>query len=86
MKSWQDLNILLSDYSIALSNEDNNFSKKILAFLNTSPQALVTEFNHHPDARLVAKNGDWLSLWAGGVIIDGEFHEHKVIIKRIEAK
>ena len=37
LKSWKDLNILVNDYQLALEEQNNNFSKKILAFLNTSP-------------------------------------------------
>jgi hypothetical protein len=84
MKTWTDLDILTTDYKNALEEEDNNFSKKILSFLNTSPQTLVNEFKNHPGARLVAKNGDWLSLWAGGSKINGEFYENEEIINRID--
>jgi hypothetical protein len=84
MKSWEDLNILINDYELALTDQNTIFSKKILSFLNTGPKFLVQEFKNHPNAIFKAKNGDWMSLWAGGVKIDGEFYEHKTVINRIE--
>lgn len=84
MKSWRDLSILLEDYKNALLEQNTIFSKKILTLLNTSPEVLIKEFKDHPGARFEAKNGDWMSLWAGGVKIDGEFYDHETVINRIE--
>jgi len=83
--SWQDMEILVNDYRLALEEQNNNFSKKILTFLNMGPQTLVDEFNNHPNAVLTSKNGaDWMSLWAGGVKIDCELYKHSTVIKKIE--
>ncbi len=85
MESWKDLDNLVNDYRIALKEQNNNFSKKILTFLNTSPETLVGEFRNHPNAVLTSKSGaDWFSLWAGGVKIDGDFYDHENVINRIE--
>jgi len=85
MKSWKDLDVLINDYRLALEEQNTVFSRKILSFLNASPQVLIKEFNENPGACFKAKNNsDWMSLWAGGVKIDGEFYEHKTIINRIK--
>ena len=83
MKNYNNLNDLLSDLTEALEKQDNNFSKKILEFLNEGPDRLVKEYREHPGARLVTKNGDWMSLWAGGVMMDGKLVSYKQIIEKI---
>jgi len=83
MKKYDDLDILIKDLTDALEKQDNNFSKKILEFLRQGPERLVKECREHPSAKLVAKNGDWMSLWAGGVMIDGKLVSYKQIIEKI---
>jgi hypothetical protein len=83
MKNYKNLDDLLKDFVDALVKQDNNFSKKILEFLNKGPEYLVKEYREHHGARLVAKNGDWMSLWAGGVMLDGKLAGYKQIIEKI---
>lgn len=83
MKQYDKLEDLINDLTEALEAQDNNFSKKILEFLNQGPERLVKEYREHPGARLVAKNGDWMSLWAGGVMIDGKLVSYKQVIEKI---
>lgn len=83
MKNYNKLDELISDLTDALEKQDNNFSKKILEFLNKGPECLVREYREHPGAKLVAKNGDWMSLWAGGVMIDEKLVSYKQIIEKI---
>ncbi len=83
MKNYKNLDELVSDLTEALEKQDNNFSKKILELLNQGPDRLVKEYREYPGARLVAKNGDWMSLWAGGVMIDGKLVSYKQVIEKI---
>lgn len=83
MKQYDSLDDLIKDLTEALEKQDNNFSKKILEFLNQGSDRLVKEYREHPGARLVAKNGDWMSLWAGGVMIDGKLVSYKQVIEKI---
>ena len=83
MKNYDNLDNLINDLTVALEKQDNNFSKKILELLNKGPEHLVKEYREHPGARLVAKNGDWLSLWAGGVMLDGKLISYKQVIEKI---
>ena len=84
MKGWKDLDVLINNYGAALEEQNTIFSRKILSFLNTGPEVLIKEFTKHSGARFITRQGDWMSLWAGGVKIDGEFYEHKTIINRIK--
>lgn len=83
MKNYKKLEDLLKDFVDALEKQDNNFSKKILEFLSKGPEYLVKEYREHPGARLVAKNSDWMSLWAGGVMIDRKLVSYKQVIEKI---
>jgi hypothetical protein len=83
MKQYDNLDELLIDLIDALKKQDNNFSRKILEFLRQGPDRLAQEYHEHPGAKLVAKNGDWMSLWDGGVMIDGELVSYKQIIEKI---
>jgi hypothetical protein len=83
MKKYDNLVNLIKDLTDALEKQGNNFSKKILEFLNQGPECLVKEYREQPGACLVAKNGDWLSLWAGGIVIDDELVSYKQIVEKI---
>lgn len=83
MKNYNDLDDFLKELTDALEKQGNNFSKKILELLSKGPEYLVKEYREHPGARLVAKNGDWMSLWAGGVRIDNELVSYKQMIEKI---
>jgi hypothetical protein len=83
MKDYKELNDLLNDLVEALEKQDNNFSRKILEFLHKGPEFLIKEYREHPGARLVANNGNWMSLWAGGVMIDGKLVSYKQVIEKI---
>lgn len=83
MKKYENIDELISDLTEALEKQDNNFSKRILEFLNKGPEYLVKEYREHPGARLIAKNGDWMSLWAGGVMLDRKLVGYKQIIEKI---
>ena len=86
MESWKDLEILLKDYREALIPQKTQRSGRILMLLNTkpTPEKLIKEFEERPNATLPVKNGGKISLWAGGVIIDGEHYDHKTVIQRIK--
>ncbi|OQB06305.1 MAG: hypothetical protein BWY19_00296 [bacterium ADurb.Bin212] len=84
MKSYSNLNELITDFTKALQDQDNDFSKEILRLLRNGPENLVREYHEHPDAKMTAKNGDWLYLWSGGVKIDKEIVSYKRFIEKIE--
>lgn len=84
MKSYDNLNNLISDFTDALKAQDNDFSRKILELLRKGPENLVREYHEHPDARMIAKNGSWLYLWSGGVKIDKEIVGYKRFVEKIE--
>ena len=84
MKSYDNLNNLISDFTDALKAQDNDCSRKILELLRKGPENLVMECREHPDARLVVKNGDWQYLWSGGVTIDKEIVSYKRFVEKIE--
>jgi hypothetical protein len=84
MKDYKTLDELLTDLTTALESQNNNFSKKVLEFLNRGSECLVREYREHPGARLESRNGDWFSLWAGGVKLDGKLVGYKAIIEKIE--
>jgi len=83
MKKYDDLDDFIKDLTEALGKQDNNFSRKILEFLADGPDRLVKEFREHPNARLVAHDGNWLSLWSGGVRINGKLFSYKQIVEKI---
>jgi len=84
MKSYANLNNLISDFTDALKAQDNDFSKIILELLRKGPENLVREYRENPDARMVAKNGNWMYLWSGGVKIDKEIVGYKRFVEKIE--
>ena len=84
MKDYKTLDELLGDFIVALEDQNNDFSRKVLELLNRGPEYLVAEYRDHPGARLAAKNGDWFSLWAGGVRIDNTLVGYQEIIEKIE--
>ncbi len=78
-----DLNKFIKDLTEALEKQDNNFSRKFLEFLNEGPDRLIKEFRERPNARLVTKNGDWMSLWSGGVRINNKLISYKQVVAKI---
>lgn len=84
MKHYDNLNELVSDFTKALQDQDNDFSREILRLLRTGPENLVREYRENPDAKMATKNGDWLYLWSGGVKIDKEIVSYKRFIEKIE--
>ena len=84
MKSYDNLNKLINDFTEALKAQDNDFSRKILELLRKGPENLVREYHEHPDARMIAKNGNWLYLWSGGVKIEKEIVGYKRFVAKIE--
>ncbi len=85
MKSYANLNNLIGDFTDALKAQDNDFSKIILELLRKGPENLVREYRENPDARMIAKNGNWMYLWSGGVKIDKEIVGYKRFVEKIEA-
>lgn len=84
MKNYDNLNELINDFTQVLKDQDNDFSRKILELLIKGPENLVREYREHPDARMIAKNNDWLHLWSGGVKIDNEIVSYKRFVEKIE--
>ena len=83
MKKYDNLDDFIKDLTEALEKQDNNISRKILEFLAEGPDRLTKEFREHPNARMVTQNGDWMSLWSGGVRIDGKLFSYKQIVEKI---
>ena len=84
MKQYDNLNELISDFTNALKDQDNDFSREIINTLRKGPENLVREYRENPNAQMVAKNGNWLYLWSGGIKIDKEIVSYKRFIEKIE--
>ena len=84
MNNYDNLDDLIRDFTKALKDQDNDFSRKILGLLRRGPENLVREYRENPNATLTAKNGNWLYLWSGGVKIDKEIVGYKRFAEKIE--